>query len=62
MIVYDKKEANGKRCISLFDNPSSSITAIVSPGHKSEFNSSKAIIDPLGILGKKYFNAVLVGS
>jgi len=36
--------------------------ACVSPGHSGLFSSSKARIDPLGIIGKKKFKAVTVGS
>ena len=35
--------------------------AIVSPGNLLKCISSKTTIDPLGILGRKYCNATLVG-
>ena len=42
--------------------PNSFNIVIVSPRNDFKFNLLNAIIEPLAIFGKKYFNSVLVGS
>ena len=51
----------GKQSILNFFTLSFSNKAVVSPGQSSLFSSLKAMIEPLDILGKKYFKATLVG-